>query len=279
MTTQQLMKVLIEFYNSARAKPDLFSSREFQDFNRAIHHLSLTGLGYNNYQNSFLTGEEFFITKIVSQLDVKVCFDVGANKGEWSKKVKQIHPGAELHAFEPLPDVFAVLCTELEDLADKHLNKMALSDAAGRAIIFHGNERTHASLSNAVNQIDYIHNDEESIIDVTTIDQYCWEKNIKNIDLLKIDVEGLEGKVLRGGMGMLLKSPPKLIQIEFNRHHLYENFTIYSLNQMVRGRYRLFQLTPGGWSERQFDWSQANIFEYSNFVLVRSDVIEEISYE
>ena len=49
------------------------------------------------------------------------------------------------------------------------------------------------------------------------IDDFKFE-NI--ISFIKIDVEGHEFKVLEGGMNFINKHKVKLIQIEFNIHHL-----------------------------------------------------------
>ena len=43
------------------------------------------------------------------------------------------------------------------------------------------------------------------IVNVTSIDSFCKKKNIDKIDLLKIDTEGHEAKVLKGANKMLKK--------------------------------------------------------------------------
>ena len=51
-----------------------------------------------------------------------------------------------------------------------------------------------------------------------SLDQWVLETNINQIDIIKIDVDGQETKVLRGGIETLKKFKPKLI-MEFAPHH------------------------------------------------------------
>lgn len=60
-----------------------------------------------------------------------------------------------------------------------------------------------------------------SYIDIITIDEYVKEKNIKNIDLIKIDVEGFEMNVLLGGKNSINRFKPKLF-VELDNNNLKE---------------------------------------------------------
>jgi hypothetical protein len=50
---------------------------------------------------------------------------------------------------------------------------------------------------------------------ITTIDNFCKSKKVEKIDFIKIDVEGYELFVLRGGENIIRKSKPVLL-IEIN---------------------------------------------------------------
>jgi hypothetical protein len=51
-------------------------------------------------------------------------------------------------------------------------------------------------------------------VPATTLDNYCQEMNLSSLDFLKIDVEGAEEFVLRGGQQILRQSPHPIIMIE-----------------------------------------------------------------
>lgn len=60
---------------------------------------------------------------------------------------------------------------------------------------------------------------EFSVIDVVTMNDFVKEKNISKVDLIKIDVEGFELKVLEGGRRVLQNSKPVLF-IELDDNNL-----------------------------------------------------------
>ena len=60
-------------------------------------------------------------------------------------------------------------------------------------------------------------------VDVTTIDDYCREKNISHINLLKSDTQGFELEVLKGAIGMLKQNKVEFIFLEINFVELYKN--------------------------------------------------------
>ena len=67
-------------------------------------------------------------------------------------------------------------------------------------IFYNCSATVHASFSEEVNDITYLNNKEKLEIELTTIDDYCIENNIREIDFIKIDTEGFEKEVFEGGM-------------------------------------------------------------------------------
>jgi FkbM family methyltransferase len=50
----------------------------------------------------------------------------------------------------------------------------------------------------------------------TTLDRFCFERGVKQIDVLKIDTEGFDLEVLKGASSMLAQQAIKFIYFEFN---------------------------------------------------------------
>ena len=75
-----------------------------------------------------------------------------------------------------------------------------------------------------------------------TIDQYCLKNNIEQIDILKIDVQGNELKVLEGAKRMLTNNRIKLIFLEISIASNYEGQS--EIDQVIRllkiHKYRIF---------------------------------------
>ena len=119
----------------------------------------------------------------------KVVFDVGARTDSDYIRLK---PDIELHAFEPNPDFFNELKDKIGNRPNTYLNNYGLGDIAG---IFKYDDGRQA----------FVGGEEKAVIDgkreleVKTLDWYVGKMGITNIDFLKIDTEGYDFKVLKGG--------------------------------------------------------------------------------
>ena len=135
-------------------------------------------------------------------------FDIGANYGYYSLMLaSHLGPRFTVHAFEPNPPTMARLrhhC-EINGLEKRiHCHSLGLSDHAGQAgLTLRGDNSGAAFLS------------EGQGIQLSTLDLFCRERKINRIDSMKIDVEGAEEKLLRGGMESLERFRPAII-IELN---------------------------------------------------------------
>lgn len=135
-------------------------------------------------------------------------FDVGANRGQTALAYRLVFPDAEIYCFEPFPPVFSELKHDLAGDKKVHLVPKAVSDTSGRTV-FHVNRVDHASsllphLESA--RLLYAQQTErQSTISVQaiTLDKYVSDNNISTVDILKIDVQGGELKVLRGATDLL----------------------------------------------------------------------------
>jgi FkbM family methyltransferase len=139
-----------------------------------------------------------------------VFFDVGANFGYYSLTVAQSLKGnCRVQAFEPNPRTRDRL---LWNVAANAMSKVvtvqpvALSDCAGTAtLIVRGDNSGAARLGTDSPGVS---------VNVTSLDLFCLEQSIDRIDVIKIDVEGYEVKVLRGALEILERVKPALI-VEF----------------------------------------------------------------
>jgi hypothetical protein len=57
-------------------------------------------------------------------------------------------------------------------------------------------------------------------VPMVSLDDYCRQRGVTNIDYMKIDVEGYEANVLRGATAIVAASPDILIQTEYEPKHL-----------------------------------------------------------
>ena len=123
--------------------------------------------------------------------------DVGAHIGLWTAFLASQFAAVE--AFEPVLENFTCLCKNV-DVENVLRRQVALGEHRGRASM----ER-HGDNSGCWHVI------EGRGVELLPLDHYVWT----DVDLIKIDVEGLEGSVLRGARKTIAMSRPVVV-IEYN---------------------------------------------------------------
>jgi len=236
----------------------IFGWRFLAPVHHAVVNLSLHALGYDNAYRERWTGEEWFLKNVVAPYGPRVCLDIGANVGNYSRMLLE-HTQARIYAIEPSKSSFE----SLEILRNPRLVaiKAAVADRVGEGIIHSQGERdVKASLDANVR---------EGIgekVPVVTIESLAQEHGITEIDFIKIDTEGYEREVLRG----LGRHRPRFIQFEFNLHHLYRSCTVFELSGLLKG-YDLYRLLPRGMVRIDPRKFIDNIFMFCNIVALRQD--------
>jgi len=142
--------------------------------------------------------------------EFKVIVDAGANVGSVSLDFAYYFPKAKILAFEPITSTYE----KLQLQAQKHKNIMPVKLALGE-----GKYQVNISLNieDTINSIASPPSEENisgtETINVESLDRYIDEHQLSEVDVLKIDVEGFEFKVLDGA-DQLVRNSIKAIILE-----------------------------------------------------------------
>jgi FkbM family methyltransferase len=185
--------------------------------------------------------------------DGGVVFDVGANVGEWTITLLNIHPNAKVYAFEPGGRAFNSLLSAVGDSVKDGravCNPMALGEHVGVAEFF------DYSKEHSLNTLHRRSSVESALglppparrpVPITTLDAYCRGVGIRHIDFLKIDVEGHERAVLRGAQGLLDRRAIDYLQIEYGGTYVDAGTTLSEVFDLVTGAgYAFYRLVANG---------------------------------
>lgn len=186
-------------------------------------------------------GELYLLERHIRECSV--VFDVGANKGEWTKLVLTLNPSVEVHCFEPIQDMFLQLKAK-NFPPSVHANPTGLSSEKGTRDIFLGVQSLYARTGLKTGWgIASPGKTEE--IQMTTLDEYCLGKNIDQIDFLKCDVEGHEYAVFQGAKRMLREERIKRIQFEYGGCNIDARVMLKDIFELFAGgRYTFYKLMP-----------------------------------
>jgi FkbM family methyltransferase len=132
----------------------------------------------------------------------RTIFDVGAHVGQTYARYRRRFPRAVIHCFEPAPRTLPALRarTQGDPLAEVH--DFALSDRRGDLELNVFPESTANSLLAPVvgdASPEWLRRQTSVRVRVETLDDFCAERRIDGIDLLKIDAQGADLLVMRGG--------------------------------------------------------------------------------
>jgi FkbM family methyltransferase len=160
---------------------------------------------------------------------IRTLIDVGANSGQFAKEITSIFPEANIFCIEPLPDIFH----QLHSWARKQNGKIkafnfALGDVKGISeMMFHVDHSYSSSLLRTTDYARTIYpqmkHQSPVTVKVTTMDALVADvPGALNEDILiKLDVQGYEDRVIRGGMETFRKARACILEI--NLDQLYEN--------------------------------------------------------
>lgn len=162
--------------------------------------------GYFNGGFSNTTGHMECLLPFVHEGDVVV--DVGANIGVWSRYLLSHQQLSKLIAFEPTGRIFELLCKNLSGHPCVSCQPFALGANSGTVAF-----STHLDSGQ-----NYVLRDASRPgsrnVQMTSLDEWVRQQNLPRLDVLKIDVEGLELDVLRGAI-QTLKSFAPVVYFEY----------------------------------------------------------------
>ena len=170
-----------------------------------------------------------------------IIFDVGGNRGQSIERFKKIFKKPIIHSFEPIKSEFDYMFKKFKDNKNFILNCCALGDKieekelnitanTGNSSFNKINPSTNwlKKRSRQFNTTMEGYTTSIQRVKVDTLDQYCKNNNISKIDLLKIDTQGYEDKVLEGSVNTLKNNNIKIIVVEIMFDNVYDKYFSFS---------------------------------------------------
>ncbi|HNU50691.1 MAG TPA: FkbM family methyltransferase [Verrucomicrobiota bacterium] len=158
--------------------------------------------------------------------------DAGASNGQISRKLLARFPKARVHGFEPNPDYRAALTAFAKEEPRFRPEFCALSDSdedvelqcfasPGINSIYTPNRRLRAYSPAGTESRTTVR------VPCTTLDQWRATRQVPGVQVIKLDIQGAEGRALRGASG-LLREAVLAVYTELLFNPLYEQGAIYS---------------------------------------------------
>lgn len=150
-----------------------------------------------------------------------VLYDVGANQGLLSTFWSKLPQVGTIYAFEPVSSVFAELQRNTKNIQKIISFNTALGDTKGELIININEWNPSSSLlplsSRHLTEFPFATKARSEKISVARLDDLVSEKGLKSPDLVKIDVQGFEDKVLSGGTKTIERARHCIIELNLDK--------------------------------------------------------------
>lgn len=165
----------------------------------------------------------------IHRLKLRTVLDIGANTGQFAITIKSVLPEAHVYAFEPLPECFAQLQLRLKDMREFTAFNLALGADTG-TIAF---ERNNFTPSSSILKMSAAHKaafpetrgSQPVNVKIECLDNVAEQLSIADGLLVKIDVQGYEDRVLRGGEQTIKRA--RLVIVETSFEPLYEGQPLF----------------------------------------------------
>jgi FkbM family methyltransferase len=150
---------------------------------------------------------------------IRTILDIGANVGQFAAQIHRVLPDAMIYSFEPLADCYPQLLKNMAEVPAFHAFNFALGDRNGVERIYCNDYTPSSSLLPAddllVQSFPFTAHATPQEIQIRRLDDLVEELALVEPILIKIDVQGMEDKVILGGETVFAKASTLIVETSF----------------------------------------------------------------
>ncbi len=254
----------------------MFGKPLFEGMNKFLLQCGMRGLGCMNWQTDYLSGEVAFARNMLKRSDQPsaVVIDVRANEGDFVQAVLDWTENITIVGIEPHPKTFQRLISRFSGNNRVLLHQCCVGNKSGTATLFdhssHAGSEQASLLEEAIDE-KLFGPTSRIEVEMTRLDDLSFSVSAP-VALLKIDVEGYELEVLKGGVRTIQEHAIPIVLLEFNEMNVASRTFFQDLRKLLVD-YLPSRILPGGrllplkgcgpWKEE--------IFAYQNVAFIRKD--------
>ena len=222
-----------------------------------------------NEKRSLLSN--FYSILISENYTPKCIYDIGANKGTWTRECMNFFPNSNYILFEPQPN----LRNNIEKCLRGKNNYSLYTVGVGNV-----NDKLLFTYHDRDDSCSFVISEEEAAqkgykqvyTPIVRLDSFVEENNLQKPDILKIDAEGIDLDVLAGA-SQIINSHVEIVLVEvgvMNKH--IKNSSLEVLKYMDNANFKLFDITD---LNRPF---KNNVLWLCEFVFIKKNGILDKEY-
>lgn len=181
------------------------------------------------------TVESLYCHELIKEILEPVIFDIGANIGTFTTWMSKAFPQGKIYSFEPQRAVFQMLCGNVA--INNLYNVYTYNQALGKENTYVEFSEPNYFIKNDYGTFSLVQDiiketvNDKFTVQIQTLDSFVKIHKINNVNLLKIDVEGMDMDVLIGGEETIRKKHPFIfIEHSDNRKSIFEEIKKFLKN-------------------------------------------------
>lgn len=216
--------------------------------------------------------------------DDLIVFDVGANKGHYSKVMLDLFGDKlnKVYAFEPVPRFLNIVKDKFIGNEKVEVVPYACSDKEGEEtfyeIVSPQNEDAEGLSSLNFRKVynNFSHN--EIAINCMRLDKYISDNGIENVGFMKIDTEGHELSVLTGAIESLKNGVFDFIQMEYGDCIREAGRDLIDIINLLKAtEYKIYDFSGGKYVEiNESNWESYKNISWDNYLVSKHKISENV---
>lgn len=212
-------------------------------------------------------GERWLLGALGSE-PMRTVLDVGANVGDWSLLAAVAFPDATIYSLEIVPRTAATLRERTAAVSRIKAFDQGLAEHTGTMTVrFNPGASAHTTFT------EYPHGWEGERIEARVMrgDEFLSREGLRDVDLLKLDVEGAEHLVLRGFERALAERRIRFLQFEYGRVNILTRFLLKDFyERFTKAGYVVGKIYPDYVDIRDYELGDED-FLGPNYLACRAD--------
>jgi len=184
--------------------------------------LKLAGISFANF-NSLIGEEPFYIWLSKLDLPINVIFDIGANNGGLSLKLKKIFTNSEIILFE----ANSIHAKNLELTGFRYFIIVLYKEKT--LLPFYNLGKTGDSIYKE-NNLEAYDSIEPTLVETTSLSKFVLENKLPLPDLIKIDTQGSELDILKGAVNLLAQVSIIVLEVPI----LHYNYGAHKIEETLK---------------------------------------------
>lgn len=250
--------------------PYFIARRSLQPAYNLLLRVALSGLNVGIDGGTSRSGERAALKALLGDsTHTAVVLDVGANIGNYTADVLATGASATVHCFEPSATAYTQLAMRFADLPNVVTHNIGLGDVE-QALPLYADAAGSPIGSVFPRRLEYLGLTLRPIETATVrrLDRVFTELQLEQIDLLKLDVEGLELAVLRGAGDLLTSGAVRNIQFEFGGCNIDSRTFFRDFWELLNPRYRMYRIVNDGLTPIDRYDERLELFLTTNYVAI-----------